>query len=415
MKKHKTLCVEDFRKRNEELERGLTSQSKYNVEFTEARFHGLMNTPEGKALGPIMPFANGGSALAAIEGTSPYTSIVKYQRERLRLTTEIVDEGKQFIYDWGHFFETAVGKMGIQILSKRIGKNLIYLPCEFGYLNTKYPHFLAHPDGFVIDLDKNEIVALAEVKTTSTWSGNWKDYYSQDKWPPEYYPQMQGYTWVVNQKYPGIKSCFMIAWGGSRSESAFRIIECKLDRKYAEGILAKSEKFVDDTVKGIRYDISDIQNPALAEKEFAEMYPTAREDASLIDLGEKFDETFEELAELFDRQEELAAEVKKAEEEFKKSVADKAKELKSIEGKIRKKSATFLTEIKDNNGGYFTDEAGTRWEAIVERKYSLDKEVKAWAAENYAEAWEAITSQKTTASIKVSRNRKKEESDEETA
>lgn len=410
--KHRTLRVEDFRELNDKLDRGELTQTEYDKIFTAARIHGLMNTPEGEAFGPIQPFAIGGSAISAIEGTSPYMSKRKLQRERLGLAKEHVDDSKQFIFDFGHFFETPTGKQNVHLLATKLKKDLVYKPCDFGYLNTRWPHVLAHPDGYIIDRkDPKSKPVLAEIKTTAAWSGNWKNYYSQGKVPPEYISQVQAYLKIL-----GLDRAYLLAWNGSRSESGFRQIEVVLDEEYAVRILDMAEEFVEDTVRGIRYDASDIDNVDLIGKEAAEMYPYEKPDAKLIEFdADTFEDTFKELSELMDRQEVLNAEIKAVETKYKAEVEEQAKELKGLEKKIKKVSGLLLDKVADEAGGYFTDAEGTVWKAIVERKYSLDAKVKAFAAENYPDAWEAITSHSRTASIKVTRDMavKGGESDEE--
>ena len=408
MKKSTTYCVENFKVLNEALEAGKLSQSEYDKRFTEARFHGLMNTPEGKAIGPIVPFAIGGSDLAAIEGTSPYTTKRKLQRLKLRELTEQIDDAKQFIFDFGHIFEESVGKQGVKPLGKKLGRNLVFIPCDFGYWNDKYPHFLAHFDGFIVDKDTNEIIALAEIKTTSAWTHNWKDCYSKGIVPGEYISQVQSYTWVAHQKYPKINSCYVIAWNGSRSESAFAMIEVKLDSEYAENILSQAEVFVDETARGIRYDASDIENVDALAKEVQNMYPTAKEDAEVVDLGDKFEETFKELSRIFDRQEELAAEIKAEESAFKAKVKEQDKELKALEKEAKKHQTVLMDEIADNTGGTFTDKAGIRWNAMIERSFSFDKDVKEHLQNEKQEIWDYISSIKPTAKIKVTREREED-------
>lgn len=407
------MKVEDFRELNDKLERGELTQAEYDKVFTNARIHGLMNTPEGEAFGPIEPFAIGGSAISAIEGTSPYMSKRKLQRERLGLAKEIVDETKQFIFDFGHLFETPTGKQNVQILATKFKKDLIYKSCDFGYLNTRWPHVLAHPDGYIIDRkDPAGKPVLAEVKTTSAWSGNWKNYFSQGKVPPEYMSQVQAYLKIL-----GLDKAYVLAWNGSRSESGFRQIEVALDEEYAVKVLDMAEEFVEDTIRGIRYDASDIDNVDLIGKEAAEMYPFEKPDAKLIEFdADTFEDTFEELSNLMDRQEELSAHVKEVEARYKAEVEEQAKELNDLDKKIKKVSGLLLDEVADEAGGTFTDAEGTIWKAIVERKYSLDAKVKAFAAENYPDAWEAITSHSRKAAIKVTRQKaesKGGESDEE--
>jgi hypothetical protein len=404
--KHITLKVEDFKELNDQLERGEITQAEYDRIFTDSRFHGLMNTEEGKAFGSIMPFAVGGSALSAIEGTSPYMSKRKLQRERMGLSKERVDPSKQFIFDFGHLFETPTGKQNVQLLGARLKKDLVYMPCDFGYLNTRWPHVLAHPDGYIIDNKakdpRKRVFALAEVKTTSAWSGNWKNYFSKGELPPEYKSQVHAYLKIL-----GLKKAYVLAWNGSRSESGFRQIEVDLDEEYAVKILDMAEEFVEDTVRGIVYDASDIDNVDLIGKEAAEMYPVARPDAKMIDFdSDDFADTFKALSALMDRQEELNEEIKKIEAKYKEEIVDQAKELTGIEKEIKKLEGLLLDEVADNSGGIFTDEDGTSWQAVVERKYSLNKAVKDWAAENYPDAWDAITSRSVSASIKVTRNKK---------
>ena len=252
---------------------------------------------------------------------------------------------------------------------------------------------------------------LAEVKTTSAWSGNWKNFFSQGKVPPEYISQVQAYLKIL-----GLDRAYVLAWNSSRSESGFRQIEVTLDEEYAVRMLDMAEEFVEDTVRGIRYDASDIDNVDLIGKEAAEMYPFEKPGAKPIEFdADEFEDTFTELAELMDRQDELNAKVKAVEARYKEEVEEQAKELSELDKKIKKASGLLLDKVADEAGGTFTDAEGTVWSAIVERKYSLNAKVKAFAEENYPDAWNAITSHSRTATIKVSRHRavKDGESDEE--
>lgn len=409
--KHRTIRVEDFSILDEMLDSGAMSQEEYDAIFTEARFHGLMNTPEAEEAGvtPILPFAIGGSDLAAIEGTSPYTSKRKLQRLKLGIQTEAIGEDKRFIFDFGHIFEVSIGKQCVKELSKKLGRNLTFIPCTAGYWNPEYPHFLAHPDGFILDLDKKEIIAMAEVKSTSSLSGNWKDFFSQGKVPTEYISQIQAYTKICKGKYPSLDRCYVLAWSGVRSMSAFAQIEVLLNDEYATNLLEAAEKFVDDTVRGIRYEATDIENTDLILKEAAEMYPTAKSDAEIIELGKDFDDVFSELNDLVDKQEALTAEIKAKEAEFKKTVESQTKELKEIEKAISQRHGMILDKVAANNGGTYTSADGTKWKATVKRDFSFDKEVKEYFKENFKKAWDAVTSKKAKVTIKVTREKPEEE------
>lgn len=409
IKTFKTYCVEDLSKLDKELEEGLISQAERNEQFTEGRFHGRMNTPEGRAIGPIMPFAVGGSEIAAIEGSSPHTSVRRLQEIKLRLVTEDVDDDKQFIYDWGNIWEDKVGEINTAILARELGMNLAYVPCHPGYWNEEFPHFLAHPDGFIIDKDTNKIFALAEVKTTIPNSGNWKNHFTVGDNAPEYNPQVQSYIKVMKAKFPYIDKAYVLVWAGGRSQSSLARVRVDYDEEYATRCLQLVEKFVEDTENGIRYTSADVDNAELIEKENAERFAKAKKDAGVIEFGSDFEKTFEELADLYDQQEALSAKIKAAEKEFKKSIEDDSKELKALESAIAKKQGLLTDKVADNNGGTYTDKNGTEWTFTIDREgFSFDKDVKAALKEAFPKAWQFITEQKPKFKTILSRTRKEE-------
>lgn len=407
-KTYRTFCVEDLSELDKMLENGEISQSTHDELFGEGRQHGRMNTPEGKRIGKIYPFAIGGDDLSAIEGSSPYKTKRKLQELKLGLVTEEIDDEKQFIFDWGHIFEEQIGRINTKILARELGMNLAYLPCHNGYWNEQFPHFLAHPDGFVIDLDTNSIFALAEVKSTSTKSHAWS-LYSEGDYPREYKPQVQGYAKVMNAKFPSLTKAYIFAWSGGRYLSSFARVEIDFDDEYATERLEAGEQFVKDTENGIMYTSADVENAELIEKENAERYAKAKKDAGVIEFGNEFDETFEELNELYDKQEELSAKIKAAEKEFKKSIEDDDKELKDIAKAIAKKEGLLTDKVADNNGGTYTDKNGTEWTFTIDREsFSFDKDVKAALKEAFPKAWKFVTEQKPKFKTILSRTRKEE-------
>lgn len=386
-KKYRRLCVENFAELNRDLESGKMSREEYDKLFTEARKHGLMNTPEGKVLGPITPFCIGGSDLAAIEGTSPYKTKRGLQREKLGLKKERVDDSKQFIFDYGHEFEDAVGKMNVNMLGKKLGRNLVYVPCNYGYINEEWPHFLAHPDGTIQDRNDPNFIILGEVKTTSTWTPKWKDYYSAGIVPPEYMSQIQAYMKVL-----GLKEAYLLAYGGTRSENSFVQIKVELDEEYAQKILDAAEEFVNDTIAGIMYDASDCENEAVLAKELQEMFPEEDEKADFIKLPRKFDEAFDAVGELLDEMETLSKEVKAVEADYKAKTKDQRSRIEKIKKELIKCGAAITEEIGSQRGGFYTADDGTEWKVSVKRGYSLDSSVKAYAEATWPEAWKDITS-----------------------
>lgn len=405
-KEFKTYCVEDLSELDMMLESGEITQEQHAESFAEGRLHGRMNTPEGKRIGKIYPFAIGGSELAAIEGTSPYTSKRKLQELKLGLVTEEIDDDKQFIFDWGHIFEEQIGRINTQILARELGMNLSYVPCHNGYWNEEFPHFLAHPDGFIIDTDRNKIFALAEIKSTSARSGNWEKY-SEGEVPVEYNSQVHSYTKVMKAKFPYLDKAYIFAWSGGRYKSAFARVRVDFDDKYATKVLRAGEKFVEETDKGIRYTAADIENADLIGKEAAERYAKANKDAKIIEFGSEFEETFEELSALYDKQEEVSAKIKAAEKEFKASVEDDNKELKEIEKLIAQKQGLLTDKVAGDNGGTYTDKNGTKWTFTIDREgFSFDKDVKAALKEAFPKAWKFITEQKPKFKSSLTRMRK---------
>ena len=392
----KTFVVEDFRALDAQLAAGVITQDEYDSIFSEARLHGLMNTEDGRRIGKIMPFAVGGSDTGAILGISKYTSKRKLQRQKLGLWNQKVSPDQQFIFDFGHLFEHGTGMMNVKLLSERTGRDLSFEPCPFGYLNEAWPHVLAHPDGFIKDRKTGELF-LAEIKTTSAFSGNWTDYFKQGKIPEEYFAQVQAYLEIL-----GLKKGYLLAWNAARSVFGFTQIEVDLDEDFAVDVLDACERFVEDTENGHMYGAEDIESLKLLSDEAAELY--GAEDSSLgyVTLGSEKEDLFRELDRIQEERAMCDARLKPfkdaldaAEKAYKDAAGDDLKVLSRLDRKEAEKMASLYDDIGCAKGGIFETEDAT-YRVDVSRGYSLDSSVKSYAESTFPAAWDAITKRKPT-------------------
>ena len=364
-KAYELLVVEDFTEYNEALARGEMSQEDYDVLFgRESREHGLMNTPEGKAFGKIYPFAVGGSDTAAIRGISPWTSRRMLQLLKTKALSKTVLPSTQFIYDFGHIFETAVGTMGALQLRHKGHENYVYVPCDFGYVNTRWPHFLAHPDGFIMDKKTREIVALAEVKTSFT---------KMHEVPEYYICQVQAYMQVL-----GLDKCYVLAWNGIRDEDGFSQHLIERDEALAVSILDDCEKFVADTVAGIEYDDEPLPS------ELALMFNEVDETEGFIKLPRKVQGTLEE----YDRL-----------EKDKQALREEIKDTTALINKITAEQSDLKNKLYPYIGkapGGTLETSKAIFNVSVTREFSFDKDVKKVIAEKHPEVWEELIKLKPT-------------------
>lgn len=372
------FVVEDFRELNKALSSGRITLEEYNELFSEdSRKGGLMNTKDGKKIRKIKPFSVGGSDAAIIRKCSPFTSRRMLQLKKLGQVEESVLSSKQFIFDFGHIFESAIGEMCALKLRQK-GMNVIFIPCEFGYLHTDWPHFLAHPDGFLIDKDTREIVALVEIKTSASTSHHWQSAFALDIVPEDYNCQVQSYLQVL-----GLDTAYVFAWNCQREENGFKAIEVTRDEELAISILDDCEKFVKETAAGIEYD----DDPLPSEIDW--MYSTVDPTLSYAKLPLKVLGSLEELEKL---KSERAA--------LNEQIEGENKMLRQIAAQEKALKASLYASIGKAPGGVLDTPKG-RYKVDVSRDYSIDAEVKRKAAEEFPEAWEAITSYKPRVSSKV--------------
>ena len=374
------LVVEDYSKLNADLRDGRISQEDYDAIFTDARVHGLMNTPVGKLFGKIYPFAMGGSDTGAVEGCSEFTSKKVLQLKKLSLIESVTPPSLQFIYDFGHIFEDAVGYMGALQLRAR-GIDVVYVPCDFGYVKTDWRHFLVHPDGFLVSPKTGKVVALAEIKTTRTTSPHWINSFAHDKVPEEYMTQVQAYMQVL-----GIDTCYVLAWNCERDADGFKQLRVDRDESFARKILDDCEQFVKDTEAGVMYNTDVL--PSEAAMVYKEVDET-KDHVKLSVTDPKISGIFSELDRIAEEKAAIKAEA-----------AESQRALYSLEKEEKTLKSGLFDSIGNAPGGIFETEYAT-YRVDVTRGFSFDADVKKMTQERYPEAWEEITRFKPTISAKV--------------
>jgi hypothetical protein len=143
------IIVQDMSSYADALDSGYLTQEEFDATFGNEFRKGKFNTPEGEAFlaeyGDTIPFFTGGSDAGIIEGHSNFKTKRFLQLEKLGLVEKATLPSQQFIYDYGHIFETDIGRFCAGKM-RRNGIDVVYEPCDFGYINTNWPTFLAHPD-----------------------------------------------------------------------------------------------------------------------------------------------------------------------------------------------------------------------------------------------------------------------------
>lgn len=388
-KRGKTICAGSFADYDAKLESGEWSQAQYDEFFTEARMHGLK--------GNIYPFAVGGSDSGAIMGVSKFTTKRMIQKEKLQQGKRTINEKTQYLFDYGHIFEDAVGKMCTLNLSETLDLPLKFVPCQDEYVNEAWPHFLAHPDGFIMNGD--ELFALAEVKTVSAWGTSWEEF-KQGEIPKEYYCQVQCYMHIL-----GINKCYLLANDRNGQKENFVALEIEADADFAEMVLDECEQFVEDTVNGIvfsskeagsRIDIVKDENSAL----YGIKVPGA---PSEVMLDKSSVSRFNSLQKIDDEIKALKDLMKADEEALKQKYKQENQRIKNLEEEKDKILNDFVEDINIADKGVLKTEDAI-YSVDLKRDFSFNAGVKRYFQNTYPDVWEDISTKEPN--LKVSWKKK---------
>ena len=388
------LVVQDMTSYTEKLAEGYLTQEEFDITFGEQLRNGkLFNTPDGEVFlaeyGDSIPFFMGGSNAGVVEGHSKYQSRRFLQLEKLGLIEKSVLPSLQFIYDYGHYFEDAIGRLCAGQM-RRKGIDVVYVPCDYGYINTRWPSFLAHPDGFLLDRKSMKIAALAEVKTSLKKGAAWRDDFSNGIVPEEYIDQVQAYMQVL-----GLDDCYVLAHS-KHADSAEDFVQIHVARDEARAvrILDDCERFVRETAAGVEYD------DEILPDEVPVLYKEVDEKLGYVRLPRKTQGTLEQIERLT-----------KDRESLKEAISDTSKLIARIDSDINKLRASLIPAIGKAPGGMLeTSKAVYRID--VNRSFSLDKDVKQKAAEEFPEVWKAICGYKPTVTCTVKVTEKETEKEQ---
>lgn len=371
------IIVQDMSSYADALDSGYLTQEEFDATFGNEFRKGKFNTPEGEAFlaeyGDTIPFFTGGSDAGIIEGHSNFKTKRFLQLEKLGLVEKATLPSQQFIYDYGHIFETDIGRFCAGKM-RRNGIDVVYEPCDFGYINTNWPTFLAHPDGFLRDRKTRKIVALAEVKSSHKSASAWKDEFSAGRVPEDYQDQVQAYMQVL-----GIDDCYVLAHS-KHADCAedFVYLHVARDEERAIKILDDCARFVAETAAGIEY------NEVLLPDEAAHVYKDADETLGYVKLPRKTLGTLRKLEKLAKDKEALSDDIK-----------DSTKLIRQIDAEEKKLRATLLPHIGNAQGGII-ETSRAIYQIDVVRGFSLDRDVKQKIAEDYPKLWDEISSLKPT-------------------
>jgi len=382
------LVVQDMSMYSKMLAEGKLVQEEFDLTFGNDLRNGKnFNTEDGEKFlrlyGGKIPFFMGGSNAGVVEGHSKYKSKRYLQLEKLGMVEKTTLPSQQFLYDYGHYFEDAVGMFCAGMMRKD-GIDVVYVPCDFGYITTLYPTFLAHPDGFLLDRKTGRIVALAEVKTSLKTGAAWNEEFRAGIVPEDYIDQVQAYMQVL-----GLDHCYVLAHSKhGDGYDDFVYIHVERDQKRAIKILQNCEDFVYDTASGIEYD------DELLAGEIPHVYPVTDPDLGFVPLKRNVQGTIERLDDLADQKAVILDEVREGNALLRK-----------IEAEEKKLKSSLLGKIGSAPGGLYETDTDV-YRIAVSRDFSFDKEVKKVVAEKYPDVWSEITSLKPTLKATVTKTSK---------
>ena len=378
--KGELLVVEDFTEINRAVREGWLTPEEAEERFGKGRQDGSnFNTPEGEAFlktrkGKIFI---GGGDVATINGLNPWKSRRMLQLELLGLVESTTLPTQAFRFRFGHDYEDGTASMCARILRSK-GVDVVYIPCEYGYIFTGSPFLLIHPDGYFLSRKTRELAFLGEVKTTANGSETWKAVKS-GLVPPNYNCQTQVYMHTLD-----IDECYLLCWNCERDPNGFIPLLIKRDDAYAISLLEECDKFVRDTEAGILYEDDDFL-PGEAARVFGTVDPTA----GYKKLARKTQHTLEQLERL-----------KKQRDAINEELREGNRLLRQIESEEKKLNATLFSRIGNAPGGVL-ETSKAIYTVDVTRDFSFDKEVKQATAEQYPEVWKAITEMKPTMKAKL--------------
>ena len=163
----------------------------------------------------------GGSEAAVVLGCSPYntTQALYHLKVGTKMKWEPADNGKQFIFAYGHCVESLV----IDTFCNRSGATII--PETRMFRHRKYPWVTANMDGVVMmpatAQFPNGRIFILEAKTTT--SQNQNAWYEQ-KIPKQYVPQCRQYMAVMND--PRIHGTYIACiWGNTPDCFSAKLVE----------------------------------------------------------------------------------------------------------------------------------------------------------------------------------------------
>lgn len=379
------LVVQDMRKLNDGLRRGIITLEEHDLLFAnDYRTGKVMNGPDAELFrslfGDSVPFFTGGSNLGTIAGHNRRESRRMLQLRKMCRIQETVLPKTQFLYDIGHLAEEYIAQMCAKQMRSEEDLDLVYVPCEFGLINTNHPTFLAHIDGFLIDRATRVVVALVEVKTSQKNSPDWQEKFCSGLVPDSYNDQVQGYAETV-----GLDDCYVFAHSKhADGPDDFVRVPVKRDRAEAIALLDKAEQFVYETAAGIEYSDEE-----LTADEASAVFAKGDPKKAFKKLPRKLTGTLEKIERIEKDKAALNEDVKETNAQIRRLDAEKKKLLNPL-----------LSIIKDAPGGYLETSRAT-YRIEVSRKPSLTKDVLAKFAQDEPEAHEKLCNIRPLASCSI--------------
>lgn len=397
-KKERIYVVDDFTPFIEARNEGKLTASEAEAIFGEARYTGLMNGEDAedyiRDFGKPVLFL-GASNAGAVVRLSPYTTRYYLQLEKTRKAVKAITPATEWIFALGHEAEPFVANIGCRMLNDK-GVNVRWEDCPYGYVNSRWPHVLIHPDVFLLGKEDASLLFLGEIKTSHHKSNDWVLYFSVDEVPPHYDAQAQVMMRILNIEY-----CYFLVWNKTGDEDGFRQLLVKRDDARAERYLGEMEKFCEDTLNGIFYEDDE-----LLPDEINAVFSEAEKRLGYVELPKKLQKHFEQIAELAAERDALKAEI-----------AEPLNDLREIEKQIKLLKSRCYGSIRKAPGGYFTVGDAT-YRMDVRRSFSLSREVLAEMEARHPElheVWDemkAIQPRVSSRIVKISGGRAEEIIDE---
>ena len=250
----------------------------------------------------------GGSDSSVLMGVNPYQTEEGLWYEKLGYPEMVSEEGKQAIFDRGHFLEDKV----IETFCRLVGAHRI--PESRMFRSKDYPNTTANIDG-ILRMPSGAL-AIFEAKTAARGKeGEWMG----SKIPPNYVTQCHQYMAVLNDDriegtYIGMIPVADMTLDGTYIASAYNedffhhFIE--RDKDYEEEILENEKAFWDTyVVNGVKPDKS--LDPALDKQTMVRYTPTPLSDPTIPTQELSYDQWEPQLEALIEAEKNYSA--KKAE------------------------------------------------------------------------------------------------------